>query len=82
MAQSKLQKLGKEEVERRLKAKRKFRLKRNIKSGSGKMLLLASLCLNVYYLSLPYHEEILTNIIEIYQKVAPVVENLINQLPL
>lgn len=79
---SKLQRLGKEEVERRVKIKRRLRLKNKIKSGFIKLILLASLSLNAYYLSIPYHEEILTNINEIYSKVAPIVENLINQLPL
>jgi len=79
---SKLQKIGKKEVERRVKVKRDMRTKRKIKSGFTKIILSASLCLNLYYLSLSYHGEILTNISEIYYKVASILENLIKQLPL
>ncbi len=82
MARSKLQKLGKEEVQRRVKIKQNLRFKRNVKSSSNKVILTSSIALNIYLLSRPYHEKILTNINEIYLRVAPIVEALINKLPL
>lgn len=79
---SKLQKIGKDEVKRRVKIKRKIKRKKRVKSFLAKSLLLSSLLANVYYLSLPYHLQILTNITEIYKQVAPILESLLTKLPL
>lgn len=79
---SKLQKLGKEEVARRIKLKKKIRLKKSIKSSSIKVTFIASLLLNIYFILIPYHHTILTNILEYYSKIAPIVESLINKLPI
>lgn len=79
---SKLQKIGKAEVARRVKVKQRLRFKKRAKSVFGKTLLLVSLLCNVYYISIPYHEEILTYISKTYQRVAPLVETLISKLPL
>lgn len=79
---SKLQRLGKEEIARRIKVKRKIARKRKIKSFLAKSLLYSSLAGNVYYVSKPHHLLLLTNISETWQKIAPILENLANKLPL
>lgn len=74
--------LTKEEIQKRIKSKQKLKRKRKIKAGLSKLVFRISVLTNIYFLSMPYHEQILTNIYETYNKVAPILENLINKLPL
>lgn len=70
------------DYEQRVANKKKLRKKKNMKNRVSKTTLYSSIVLNIYYVSIPYHVQILTNITETYHKIAPILENLINKLPL
>lgn len=84
MAKSKLQRLGPEEVARRVKIKQKIRKRRDLKKKINSISVYGNVGLLIYIAHL--HGKLvptLTNIYEtIVSKVAPIVESLINQLPL
>ena len=84
MAKSKLQKIGKEEVARRIKLKQKIRKKRNIKKKLNSISVYVNVGLLLYITHL--HDKLIPTLTNIYEtivsKVAPIVESLINQLPL
>lgn len=73
-------------IEAKMKQKRKLRRKRNIKQFFRNVLYIPSLLTNILLGLHIYDPEIyikLTNdIIKIYNEIAPIVESLINQLPL
>ena len=74
--------LSKEDIQKRIKSKQKIRKKKKIKSWFNKTIFRISVLTNIYFLSMPYHDEILTNISDTYNKALPIVEALINKLPL
>ena len=80
MAKSKIQRLGPEKVQEKLKQKRKLRRMRNIGKAANKTSYYLNIALFIYITHLqgiliPF----LTNI---YEQVAPIVVSLLNKLPL
>ena len=84
MAKSKLQKLGKEEVARRVRVKQRTRRNRNIKRRLNSFSLILNSALLLYITHL--HGELLPFLTNIYRTilntVAPIMESLLQLLPL
>jgi len=69
-------------IQERLKAKRKLKLKRKVYGKAHNLLLILSMTGNIYFISEPYQVKIIDYVVDLYFKVAPIVESLINQLPI
>jgi hypothetical protein len=69
-------------VQQRIKAKRKMKFKRKVKDKAYVLITILSMTGNIYFISEPYQEDIINYVVDLYYKVAPIVESLVNQLPI
>jgi len=69
-------------VQQRIKAKRKLKFKRKVRDKMYIIVTILSMTGNIYFMSEPYQEQIIDYVVDLYNQVAPIVESLINQLPI
>jgi hypothetical protein len=69
-------------VQQRIKAKRKLKFKRKVRDKMYIIVTILSMAGNIYFMSEPYQEQIIDYVVDLYNQVAPIVESLINQLPI
>ena len=79
MRKTKLQRMGKEELARRVKAKQRKRFFLKIQTGIYKCSLYLNLMLTLVIAH--YHNLLIPFLTNTYEKIAPILESLIKQLP-